>query len=73
MAFTYGLNRSTATESSLLAMLEPILNPIWVMIGYGETPSLLAGVGGGIILTALALRTLYLEKEKRKILREEAQ
>ena len=73
MAFTYGLNRSTATESSLLAMLEPILNPIWVMIGYGETPSLLAGVGGGIILTALALRTLYLEKAKRKILREEPQ
>ena len=41
------------------------------MIGYGERPSLLAGVGGGIILTALALRTLYLEKEKRKILRED--
>lgn len=44
------------------------------MIGYGETPSLLAGVGGGIILTALALHTLSVQKKKNeKYFREEAQ
>lgn len=65
IAFTYGLKRSTATESSLLAMIEPILNPIWVMIGYGEWPSYLAILGGSIILVALSTRTLYLERERR--------
>lgn len=67
IAFTYGLKRSTATESSLLAMIEPILNPVWVMIGYGERPSWLAVLGGCIILLALASRTIYLEREKKQL------
>lgn len=62
MFFTYGLKRVYAIESSLLAMLEPVLNPIWVMIGYGEVPSLTAGIGGGIIIGMLVLRTIVTER-----------
>ncbi len=60
LLFTYGQRRITAIESSLIAMLEPILNPIWVMIGYHEFPSMWSWVGGGIILTTLIIRILFL-------------
>jgi drug/metabolite transporter (DMT)-like permease len=62
--FTYGLQRITAMEASLIAMLEPLFNPIWVMLGYGETPSLLAWIGGGIIIAALIVRLLVLRRMK---------
>ncbi len=55
--FNYGLKRVPALESSLLAMLEPVLNPVWVVIGYGEWPGLWALLGGSIIVVMLAVRT----------------
>ena len=59
--FTYGQRRITAIEGSLLAMLEPILNPVWVMIGYGEIPSVWSLIGGAIILSALAGRMVFIK------------
>lgn len=66
MLFTYGLKRILAIEASLLAMLEPILNPVWVFWGYGEKPGRLAIVGGAVIILALALRTWLLERQRIK-------
>jgi len=54
--FTYGQKILSALESSLIALLEPILNPIWVVIGYGEYPSSYAIIGGVIIIAALIFR-----------------
>lgn len=56
--FTYGLKRVSALESSLAAMLEPVLNPVWVLIGYGEQPAATAIVGGLIIVGMLGYRTI---------------
>jgi drug/metabolite transporter (DMT)-like permease len=65
LLFTYGLLRVLAIESALLAMLEPILNPVWVFIGYGEKPTSAAIVGGLLIIAALTGRILLLEQQKR--------
>ncbi|MEL6660319.1 MAG: DMT family transporter [Bacteroidota bacterium] len=62
LLFTYGLKRTTATETSLITMLEPLFNPVWVVIGYGERPSTLAIIGGLIIVLALVVRILVLRK-----------
>lgn len=62
LLFTYGLKRSNATEASLITMLEPLFNPLWVVIGYGERPSLLAIIGGLIIVAALVFRVLFLRR-----------
>ena len=67
LLFTYGLKRTLAIESALLAMIEPILNPLWVWIGYGERPSNYALIGGAIIIVALAVRTLLTERRKAAI------
>ena len=61
--FTYGLKRVPAFESSLLAMLEPILNPVWVLIGYGEQPSVTALLGGAIIVGMLIIRIVVIERK----------
>ena len=34
--FSYGLKRILAVEASIISMFEPVLNPVWVLIGYGE-------------------------------------
>ena len=56
--FSYGLKRIIAVEASIISMFEPVLNPIWVFIGYGEVPSFYAIIGGIIIMTAITVRTL---------------
>lgn len=64
MFFTYGLKRVLAIESALIAMLEPVLNPVWVLIGYGEMPSIGAAVGGFIIIAMLVVRTIIVERAR---------
>ena len=59
--FTYGLKRVLAIEASLIGMIEPVLNPVWVLIWYGEVPSFPAMIGGIIIISAIAFRTFIME------------
>jgi drug/metabolite transporter (DMT)-like permease len=64
--FSYGLKRILAIEASLLSMIEPVLNPVWVFLGYGETPSFMAIIGGLIIISAIMIRTFILESPVMK-------
>ncbi|MEJ2614612.1 MAG: EamA family transporter [Ignavibacteriaceae bacterium] len=64
--FSYGLKRILAIEASLLSMIEPVLNPVWVFLGYGEIPSFMALIGGLIIITAIMTRTFVLESPVMK-------
>jgi len=57
--FASGLKRVIAVEASIISMVEPVLNPVWVLIGYGEMPSSYSILGGLIILGAIITRTLY--------------
>jgi drug/metabolite transporter, DME family len=59
--FSYGLKRVYAVEASLISMIEPVLNPVWVYLGYGEVPSFMAIIGGMIIITAISVRAFILE------------
>jgi DME family drug/metabolite transporter len=59
--FSYGLRRVLAIEASILALMEPVFNPVWVFIGYGEAPSFMAIIGGIVILSAIAMRTLVMD------------
>jgi drug/metabolite transporter, DME family len=56
--FVHGLKHVTATEGSLIGMLEPIANPIWVFLFLGEKPSAYSVAGGAIVLAAIAWRTV---------------
>jgi drug/metabolite transporter (DMT)-like permease len=54
--FSYGLKRVPGVEASLLALVEPLLNPVWVALFIGETPTPATLIGGGLIVAALAAR-----------------
>lgn len=69
LLFTYGLKHTLAIESALIAMIEPVLNPVWVWLGYGEQPSAQAIAGGLIIIAALSARIIVTERANRKALR----
>jgi drug/metabolite transporter (DMT)-like permease len=58
LLFAYGIKRVTAVQAMLTAMIEPVLNPVWVLLVTGEQPSGSALVGGGIIVTAVVASSL---------------
>ncbi|HEX7152607.1 MAG TPA: DMT family transporter [Thermoanaerobaculia bacterium] len=56
--FVKGLQHVTATQASLTGMIEPIANPIWVLLFLGEKPSPFAIAGAAIVLAAIGWHTL---------------
>ena len=62
---TLGAKHVPAAQVTLLAMLEIVLNPIWVWLGVGETPSSAALLGGLIILLAVIYQTLAAQTENK--------
>jgi Predicted permease, DMT superfamily len=63
LLFVNAIKHIPALEASLLSMLEPILNPIWVMLFVGESPSLNAVIGGSVIIGAVALQNIITAKQ----------
>ena len=43
----------------LLGAVEPLLNPVWVMIFDGETPGLLAFIGGIIVIASVTVWCIF--------------
>lgn len=56
--FARGLKTLPAAEAGLLGLLEPILNPIWVLLFVGERPLDATLCGGAIFVAAVAFRYL---------------
>jgi drug/metabolite transporter (DMT)-like permease len=56
--FSKGLRTIPLQEAALIALIEPVLNPVWVALTVGEIPSFATLVGGAMILAALAVRYL---------------
>jgi drug/metabolite transporter (DMT)-like permease len=56
--FSYGIKRVPAVQAMLTAMIEPVLNPVWVLLVTGEKPGASALMGGGIIVAAVVVSSL---------------
>ena len=48
--FARGLREIGTAEAGLIALIEPILNPIWVVLAVGERPAVPTLVGGSFLL-----------------------
>lgn len=55
---TLAIKYLSAIETILIQTLEPILNPIWVFLFIGETPSPPALAGAVIVTTAVTIRAI---------------
>jgi len=49
----YAIKRLSAVSASLIAVIEPVLNPIWVFLVLDEYPGVNAIIGGAVILFAV--------------------
>ena len=57
--YTRAIRHVTALEAILIPVIEPILNPVWVLLFRGERPGRLALLGGVIVLGAATLRAWH--------------
>jgi len=58
LLYARALKHVTALEAVLIPVIEPILNPVWVMLVIGEQPSPVALLGGAIVLGAVTWRAV---------------
>lgn len=56
--YSYAIKRVSALECILVTSIEPIMNPIWVLLFTGEVPGGWAIVGGLIILATVTVRSI---------------
>jgi drug/metabolite transporter (DMT)-like permease len=56
--YARAIKHVTALEAVLIPVIEPILNPVWVLIMMGERPTPWALVGGVIVLSAVTWRAM---------------
>ena len=54
--YATAIKHVTALEAILIPVIEPILNPLWVLLIVGETPGPWAFLGGFIILFSVMVR-----------------
>ena len=57
--FQLGLRRIGPVAAGLIALIEPILNPIWVWLGVGEVPPRSIYIGGTLILLAVIITAVF--------------
>lgn len=58
LLYTRAIPHVTALEAALIPVIEPILNPVWVMLFIGERPSPLSLLGGVIVVGAVTWRAI---------------
>ena len=56
--FTQGIKHIPALEANLIGTLEPVLNPIWVFLFYGESMGAFALIGGLVVLGGVTLSAI---------------
>ena len=58
LLYSRAIRHVTALEAVLIPVLEPVLNPLWVMLAVGERPSGRSLLGGAIVLGAVTARAI---------------
>lgn len=53
--YSIAIKYATALEAVMIPFIEPILNPLWVLIFLGETPTQWAIIGGAVVIASLVI------------------
>jgi drug/metabolite transporter (DMT)-like permease len=62
--YTSAIRHVRALDAALITFIEPILNPLWVMLVNHEAPTNWSLLGGGLVLSATATRSIVLARGK---------
>ena len=66
LLFAYGIKHLSAIQAMLTSTIEPLCNPVWVLIVLGERPSVSAIIGGGLILAAVVFSSVIGNQRKQR-------
>lgn len=64
--YATAIKHVTALEATLIPLLEPVLNPLWVMLALGEHPGRWAIVGAALVLGAVLGRGTLMVTARRR-------
>lgn len=53
--YSIAIKNATALEAVMIPLMEPVLNPLWVLIFLGEKPTQWAFIGGAIVILSLII------------------
>ena len=56
--FSIAIKRVSAVQANLIAVIEPVFNPVWVFFALGEAPGIHTLIGGGIIVLAVTIASI---------------
>jgi drug/metabolite transporter (DMT)-like permease len=65
--YAYAIRHVAAIEAILIPVVEPVLNPIWVLLILGESPGIYALIGGIIVIGSLTFRSIFQLWQNREI------
>ena len=63
LLYSRAIRHVRALDASIVSIIEPILNPLWVMLATGERPGFWSIVGGSIVLGTSLTRSLLASAE----------
>jgi drug/metabolite transporter (DMT)-like permease len=63
--YARAIKHVTALEAVLIPVIEPVLNPVWVLLALHERPTPLALAGGVIVLGAVTIRAAISVRARR--------
>jgi drug/metabolite transporter (DMT)-like permease len=63
--YSIAIKHVTALEATLIPLIEPVLNPLWVMLALGERPGPWAIVGAMLVLGAVLARGALMIRGRR--------
>lgn len=53
--YSIAIKYATALEAVMIPLIEPILNPLWVLVFLGEAPTHWAIIGGAVVILSLTI------------------
>jgi drug/metabolite transporter (DMT)-like permease len=65
LLYSIAIRHVRALDAAVISIIEPILNPIWVMLATNERPSFWAVVGGTIVLGTSLLRSIVASRSPK--------
>jgi len=65
LLYVAAIRHVTALEAVLVPVIEPVLNPIWVLLIIGEVPGFYAIVGGFVVIASITFRCIAAARPRR--------
>lgn len=65
--FSIAIKIVSAVQANLIAVIEPVFNPLWVFFVIGEVPGIHTLIGGGIIILAVTITSIISARRKEEV------